>query len=39
VLNERGHDRPAELMRDRCRQLAATAPDAAWRPVAALTTK
>ncbi len=39
VLSERGHDRPAELMRDRCRQLAATAPDAAWRPVAALTTK
>lgn len=39
VLKERGHDRPAELMRDRCRQFAAAAPDAAWRPVAALTTK
>ena len=39
VLSERGHDRPAEIMRDRCRQFAATAPDAAWRPVAALTTK
>ncbi|MET4389141.1 adenylate cyclase [Bradyrhizobium sp. F1.4.3] len=39
VLNERGHDRPAELMRDRCRQFAAAAPDAAWRPVATLTTK
>lgn len=39
VLTERGHDRPAELMRDRCRQLADTAPDASWRPLAALTTK
>jgi adenylate cyclase len=39
VLNQRGHDRPAELMRDRCRRFAAAAPDAAWRPVAALTTK
>lgn len=39
VLNLRGHDRPAELMRDRCRQLVENAPDVAWRPVAALTTK
>lgn len=39
VLNLRGHDRPAELMRDRCRQLVENAPDAAWRPVAALTMK
>lgn len=39
VLKQRGHDRPAELMRDRCRRLAAVAPDAAWRPVAALTSK
>jgi adenylate cyclase len=39
VLNERGHDRPAELMRDRCRQFAAAAPDTTWRPVASLTTK
>lgn len=39
VLTERGQDRPAELMRDRCRQLAATPPDAEWRPIAALTTK
>ncbi|MBR1090388.1 adenylate/guanylate cyclase domain-containing protein [Bradyrhizobium manausense] len=39
VLNERGHDRPAELMRDRCRQFAAAAPDQSWRPVAALTAK
>ena len=39
VLNMRGHDRPAELMRDRCRQLVETAPDIAWRPVVALTTK
>lgn len=39
VLKQRGHDRPAELMRDRCRQLAAVAPDPAWRPVAALTSK
>lgn len=39
VLAERGHDRPAELMRDRCRQFADAAPDASWRPVAALTTK
>jgi adenylate cyclase len=39
VLKRRGHDRPAELMRDRCRQLISTAPDAAWRAVAALTSK
>jgi adenylate cyclase len=39
VLNMRGSDRPAELMRDRCRQLVESAPDVAWRPVAALTTK
>ena len=39
VLAERGHDRPAELMRDRCRQFAEAAPDAAWQPVAALTSK
>ncbi len=39
VLRQRGRDRPAELMRDRCRQLAATSPDNAWRPVAALTSK
>jgi adenylate cyclase len=39
VVKQRGHDRPAELMRERCRQLAADAPDAAWRPVAALTSK
>ncbi|WP_256809143.1 adenylate/guanylate cyclase domain-containing protein [Bradyrhizobium sp. Bra64] len=39
VLSERGHDRPAELMRERCRQFLADAPDASWRPVAALTTK
>jgi adenylate cyclase len=39
VLNMRGPDRPAELMRDRCRQLVESAPDVAWRPVAALTTK
>jgi len=39
VLKRRGHDRPAELMRDRCRQLASAAPDAAWRAVAALATK
>lgn len=39
VLNMRGHDRPAELMRDRCRHLVETAHDVAWRPVAALTTK
>ncbi|TYO66054.1 adenylate/guanylate cyclase domain-containing protein [Bradyrhizobium hipponense] len=37
VLKQRGHDRPAELMRERCRQLAEVAPNAAWRPVAALT--
>lgn len=37
VLKQCGHDRPAELMRERCRQLAEAAPDAAWRPVAALT--
>lgn len=39
VLAERGHDRPAELMGDRCRQFVDAAPDASWRPVAALTTK
>jgi len=39
VLKRRGHDRPAELMRDRCRKLASAAPDAAWRAVAALATK
>lgn len=39
VLTERAHDRPAELMRDRCRHFADAAPDASWRPVAALTTK
>jgi adenylate cyclase len=39
VLEQRGRDRPAELMRDRCRQLAAASPDNAWRPVAALTSK
>ncbi len=39
VLKRRVHDRPAELMRDRCRQLISAAPDAAWRPVAALTSK
>lgn len=39
VLKQRGHDRPAALMRDRCRQLMSAAPDAAWRAVAALTSK
>ncbi|QPF90376.1 adenylate/guanylate cyclase domain-containing protein [Bradyrhizobium commune] len=39
VLAERGHDRPAELMRDRCRQFEDAAPDAAWQPVAALRSK
>ncbi len=39
VLKQRGHDRPAALMRDRCQQLAAAAPDATWRPVAALASK
>ncbi|MET4724342.1 class 3 adenylate cyclase [Bradyrhizobium japonicum] len=39
VLAERGHDRPSELMRERCRQFAATMPDAAWQPVVALRTK
>ncbi|WP_027552773.1 adenylate/guanylate cyclase domain-containing protein [Bradyrhizobium sp. Cp5.3] len=39
VLKEHSHDRPAELMRDRCRQFVVAAPDAAWRPVAALTSK
>lgn len=39
VLKQRGYDRPAELMRDRCRQFAAASPDNAWRPVAALTSK
>jgi len=39
VLKRRGHDRPAELMCERCRQLAASAPDATWRPVAALASK
>jgi len=39
VLAERGHDRPSELMRERCRQFAATMPDAAWQPIVALRTK
>lgn len=39
VLTERGQDRPAELMRDRCRQFCTTPPGAEWRPIAALTTK
>lgn len=39
VLKQRGHDRPAALMRDRCRRLAAAAPDVTWRPVAALASK
>lgn len=39
VLAERGHDRPAEIMCERCRELAVALPDAAWRPVAALGTK
>ncbi|TFV36238.1 adenylate/guanylate cyclase domain-containing protein [Bradyrhizobium frederickii] len=39
VLKRRRHDRPAELMRDRCRQLASAAPGAAWRAVATLATK
>ncbi|MCA1436692.1 adenylate/guanylate cyclase domain-containing protein [Bradyrhizobium sp. BRP20] len=39
VLKQRGDDRPAELMRDRCRRLAAAAPDVSWRPVAALASK
>jgi class 3 adenylate cyclase len=39
VLKQRGRDRPAALMRDRCRQLMSAAPDPAWRAVAALTTK
>jgi len=39
VLKQRGDDRPAELMRERCRRLAATAPDVSWRPVAALASK
>ncbi|SFP99779.1 adenylate cyclase [Bradyrhizobium sp. Ghvi] len=39
VLKQRGHDRPAELMRERCRQLAASAPDATWRSVAELASK
>ncbi|WFU28818.1 adenylate/guanylate cyclase domain-containing protein [Bradyrhizobium sp. CB1717] len=39
VLKQRAHDRPAELMRDRCRQFIAAAPDAGWRPIAALTSK
>jgi adenylate cyclase len=39
VLRDRGHDHPAAMMRDRCRQLAAAPPDAAWRPIATLSTK
>nr|GAJ30927.1 adenylate cyclase 1 [Bradyrhizobium sp. DOA9] len=39
VLKQRRHDQPAELMRDRCRRLAAAAPDVSWRPVAALASK
>ncbi|MBR0963771.1 adenylate/guanylate cyclase domain-containing protein [Bradyrhizobium diazoefficiens] len=39
VLDERGDDGPAQLMRDRCRTLAATAPDESWRPVETLATK
>ncbi|MHC2621891.1 adenylate cyclase [Bradyrhizobium huanghuaihaiense] len=39
VLEQRAHDRPAALMRDRCRQFIAAAPDDAWRPIAALTSK
>lgn len=39
VLKQRGHDRPAALMRDRCRQLSSTAPDAAWRAVESLASK
>ncbi|MGC0392915.1 MULTISPECIES: adenylate/guanylate cyclase domain-containing protein [Bradyrhizobium] len=39
VLKQRSYDRPAALMRDRCRQLTSAAPDAAWRAVAALTSK
>src|SRR3569832_2370846 len=39
VLKRRGLDRPAELMRDRCRELMSAAPDAGWRAVATLTSK
>jgi adenylate cyclase len=39
VLEERPHDHPAQVMRDRCRQLLRMAPDETWRPIAALASK
>jgi adenylate cyclase len=39
VLRERPHDRPAEMMRERSRQLLRSCPDPAWRPVAVLNSK
>jgi adenylate cyclase len=39
VLAMRGDDRPAALLADRCRELAARAPGESWRPVATLTSK
>ena len=39
VLGDRHHDRPSELMLDRCKQLQQMGADEEWRPVAALKSK
>ena len=39
VLRQRPHDRPAELMLDRCRLLEQSGVDDAWSPVVALQSK
>jgi adenylate cyclase len=39
VLQVRPQDRPAEVMRDRCRHLLRMRPDEPWRPIAALASK
>lgn len=39
VLRERGHDRPAEVMLDRCKQLQRTGIDEEWQPNAAMKSK
>jgi adenylate cyclase len=39
VLRQRPHDRPAEIMRDRCRMLEQSGTDDNWSPIAMLQTK
>jgi len=39
VLRERGHDQPAKVMLDRCKQLQRTGIAAEWQPIAAMKSK